>query len=104
MKQKDSSFDLTLYEEWISGTAPLLGFLEPPAAQLFDGDARQVRFDVEQRRAIEHVDTVNVEGVAVAAQKLDNGERDRIRTAGGACGEDAVHHGLARRRTEEVEA
>src|SRR5664279_2088757 len=81
-----------------------LGILQPPAPQRLNRDARHVRLDVEDGRLIKHVDAVNVQRGPFAAQQLDNRERDRVRPARGAGGEDSVRYSFSRRSAEKVVA
>lgn len=53
--------------------APGFGFRQPAAAELFGGDAGHVGFDVEDRSAVEHVDSANVELSAIAMQQFNHG-------------------------------
>lgn len=42
------------------------------------------RFDVQQRRAVEHVDTLDIEDVAAAGQQTHHGQADGIWPSSGA--------------------
>ena len=81
-----------------------LGFSEPPAAQLLFRNIREIGFDVEDRRAVEHVDAAHAKFVAVAGEQLDDGKRDGIRAARGAGGEDTVGTIVAGRLADQVES
>jgi len=45
-----------------------LGFGEPASAEFFFGDTGEIRFDVENGSAIEHIDATDVENGAFAAE------------------------------------
>ena len=63
------------------------------------GELHDVGLEVEHRRAVQHVETANVENAALAPQKLDDGERQRVRAAGRTGGEDSVRPVVRGRRT-----
>ena len=60
--------------------APCFGLRQPAAAQLLGRNVRQVRFDVEHRRAVEHVDPRDAQRAAVTADQFDDGQADWIGT------------------------
>lgn len=73
-----------------SGLPAGLGFRQPAAAKLLFRDVREIGLEVEHRSAVEHVDAPDGENPAFASQELDDRERQRIRPARGAGGENAV--------------
>jgi hypothetical protein len=81
-----------------------LGLGQPAAAQLRFGNTRQVGLDVEDGRAVEHVDASDVEPRPVAPQQLDDGEGDRVRPPRRAGGEDAVRSVVDGRHADEAVA
>ena len=83
---------------------PRLGFGHPSTAQLFGGDAGEIRLDVEDRSSVQHVDAADVELRAFAAKEFNDCEADRIRTARGASGEDAVRAIVDGRSAEQFES
>ena len=87
-----------------SGTRffPLFGFGEPAAAQIFRCDGREIGLDIEDGRAVEHVDATDVEHCALDAKQLDDGEADGIGAARRPSGEDAMRTVVGRRSTDEL--
>src|SRR6516165_2438004 len=62
----------------VSVVAPPLGLREPAAAQFFGGNTRKVGFDVQDRGAVEHIQSADVELAAVAPHQSDDGQSDEI--------------------------
>src|ERR1700686_3288999 len=58
--------------------ATRLGFVQPAAPQRFGRNARQVRFEIENRRSVEHVDATNMQGSPLATEQFDYGESNRV--------------------------
>jgi hypothetical protein len=81
-----------------------LGFDHPTAAQLFVRDAGEVRFDIEDRSSVQHVEAANVELRAFAAKEFNDGEANRVRTARGASCEYAVRAIVDGRSAEQFES
>ena len=69
---------------------PLFGVRNPAAPKRLGSDTRQVGLDVQDRRAVEHVDAARRGARAVASQQLDDRQADRVGAPRRARGEDAV--------------
>lgn len=83
---------------------PCLSCGEPATAQLFGRDAGQVRFDVEDRSSIEHIDRANLEFGAGATKQFDDRDADGIWTAWRSRGEDAVRAVVGGWGAQQLEA
>ncbi len=70
--------------------------LEPAGA---DGDGgveiRHVRFDIQQRRTVEHIDVLDFEGAVMDSVELNDGEVDGVGAFWGAGGEESACFGSA---------
>src|SRR5437773_1987139 len=55
-------------------------FGEPAPAQFLFGDAREIGLDIENRRAVEHVNAAHMQIGAVAPKQFNCGKSDRIRS------------------------
>ena len=62
--------------------SPLSGLSlgQPPPPQLFGRNPRQIRFDVKNRRPIQHIDAANMQREAFTATQFDGGQRNWVRT------------------------
>ena len=69
---------------------PCLCVYQPAALDLILWHARKIRLDVEDGRAVEHVDAVHSQLRAVAAEQPHDSQADGIGTLGRARGEHAV--------------
>src|ERR1700676_1870333 len=56
-----------------------LSFLQPAPPQLFGRDAREVGFDIKNRRPVQHIDAPNLQLDAVAPAQLNRRQANRIR-------------------------
>src|SRR5687767_4700415 len=90
-------------ENWIHGrktpglrsfTHRRLRFLEPATTQLLLRHARQVRLDIENRRAVQHVDAAHEQCGTLAPQQRDDREAKWIRPSRRARREHAVRTGI----------
>src|SRR5579863_7513234 len=88
----------------VSGLFARLSFRKPAAAEAFSRDAGHVGLDVEDGRAVEHIDSANVELGAVAAHQLDDGQRYGVGATRGARGEYAVRALVERGAADQFEA
>ena len=61
-----------------AAAAALLCLREPTSAQVFQGNAGKIRFDIEYRSAIKHVHSTNMQTGSFTAQKFDDSQADRI--------------------------
>src|SRR5579862_468443 len=82
----------------------LLRFRQPSAAQLFGRDVRHVGLEIENGRAVEHIDSANMEIGAFTAEQAHDGEADWVGAPGRARGEHAVGCVIARRRADQFES
>src|SRR5207248_1180025 len=57
---------------------PPFGLFQPPAPQRLHRDARHVRLDVEDRRAVEHVHPVHAQHPPFPPQQFHHRQRDRV--------------------------
>jgi hypothetical protein len=62
----------------------LLDCVQPAALQRLLGNARQLRFDVEHRRAVEHVDAANARRVDEVAEYLTERRKKAVQKTKGA--------------------
>jgi len=71
----------------VSGTRQLLllpprfCFCKPSTTQLVLWNARAIRLEIKNGRAVEHIDAVDVHRTAFTTQEFDYGKPDRIRAA-----------------------
>ena len=63
---------------------------EPTPSQFFQGNAGQIRLNIEYGSAIKHVHSTNMQTGSFAAQQFDDGQADRIWAARRTRGKDAV--------------
>ena len=80
------------------------GFRQPAAPNCVGGDAGEVRLEIKNRSAVEHVEAANVKGSALAAKKLDDGESDGVGAARRAGGEDSVRAIIDGGRAQKFES
>jgi hypothetical protein len=85
---------------WVGAAG--LGFGQPAAAYLLSWDAGKVGLEIENGGAVEHVETADVQGIAIAAEEFDDGESDGIWAARRAGGEDAVRAVVDGRSAEQL--
>src|SRR5579871_2014711 len=83
---------------------PCFGLCQPAAPQLLRGNAAQIGLNVQDRRAIQHVDSANVQVAALAAEQLKDSQANRIRPPRRPCREDPVRPVIRGRRTGQLEA
>jgi hypothetical protein len=76
---------------------------QPTSAQLVLWDAGQIRLEIEKGRAVEHVNSADVQGAAVTTQKFDDGESDRVGTTRRARREDAMRTIVGRWGAQQLE-
>src|ERR1700688_3379731 len=76
--------------------------VEPAAPQFFDRDARQIRFDVQNCRAVEHVDAADGQPATVATEQPDDTEADWIRAARRTRREHTMRPRVDGRRSEKL--
>src|SRR5688500_10121951 len=62
-----------------SGLPPGFRFRQPPATKPIGGYVRQVRLDIEDGRAVQHVDTGDAKAAPIAAEQFDDRQSDRVR-------------------------
>jgi hypothetical protein len=72
--------------------------------EFFFGDAGEVRLDVEDGGAVQHVNASHVEVGAFAAEEFDGGQGYRVWTKWGTGGEDSVGTIVRGRCAEQVES
>jgi len=77
------------------------GFRQPAPPQFIQRNAGEVRLDIEDRRAIQHVETSDVQQGAFAAKEFEDGQAERIRPPGRAGSEDSVGTVIAGRSGEQ---
>ena len=68
----------------------LFRFLKPSSPQLLGGNAGQVRLDIENGSAVEHVDTANMQPRSLAPDQFHDRESDGIGPSRRTGGEDSV--------------
>jgi hypothetical protein len=78
-----------------------LSLCDPTALKFFFRNAGQVRFDVEDRRAVQHIYSAHVQLVAVTMQQFNHSESDGIGTTRRACREYPMWTIINRRRAKE---
>src|SRR5438874_9791859 len=67
-----------------------LGFGQPAATKVFGGDAGHIRLDVQDGRAVQHVDAAHVQVRALPAEQADDCKADGVWPARRAGGKNAV--------------
>ena len=63
-----------------------LGLRQPPPLQSLRRHAGEIRFDVEDGRAVQHVDAAHMEAWPIPTEQLDHGKADGVWSSRRACG------------------
>ncbi len=91
---------LQLSAQLLRGAA--FGGVQPTAPQFPGRDSGQVGLDVDDRRAIQHVDATYPQDVGLATEQLDHGQTERVGTTRRAGGEDPVLELVGRIAAEQL--
>ncbi len=80
-----------------------LSFRQPPSSQLLSRNARQQRFDIKNRRPIQHIHPANMKVTALAPKQFDNSQSNRIRTPRRPRRKHSMRSIVRGRRTQQFE-
>src|SRR6185369_5946343 len=84
-QQSQKAFLTEKYLHWIAAlrlvSTSLFGFRQPSASEIFFGNARQIWLEVEYRRSVQHINTMNHQARALAANQSNHGETNRVRAS-----------------------
>src|SRR6266446_9850405 len=82
---------------------PCLRLRQPPPPQLFSRNARQQRFDIKNRRRIQHIDAPNMQLATLAPKQLNDGQPNRIRPPRRSRRKHPMRPIVRRRRPKQLE-
>jgi len=80
------------------------GLGEPASTEPLGRHTRQIRLEIQDRRAVEHVDARDAQHAAVARDQLDDRQPDRVGTLRRARREDAVRPVVGGRPRRQLDA